>query len=87
VTPEKLAQIEAAERGLRRLGFDECRVRHHGDVARVELPPDAITRATGKLRSEVHRAVTSAGFRFAAVDLAGIQSGAFTLPLVAVTGG
>jgi uncharacterized protein len=87
VTAEKLAQIEAAERALRRLGFDDCRVRHHGDVARVELPLDAIARAAGELRPEVHRAVTSAGFRFVAVDLAGIQSGAFTLPLVAVSGG
>jgi len=86
VTTEKLAQIEIAEQALRRLGFGDCRVRHHGDVARVELPLDAVTRATGELRSEVHHAVTSAGFRFAAVDLAGIQSGAFTLPLVAVHG-
>lgn len=87
VTAEKLAQIEAAERALRRLGFEDCRVRHHGDVARIELPLDAIARAAGELRLEVHRAVTSAGFRFVAVDLAGIQSGAFTLPLVAVSGG
>jgi uncharacterized protein len=87
VTPEKLEQIEVAEHALRRLGFDDCRVRHHGDVARIELPLAALVRATGDLRAEVHHAVTSAGFRFAAVDLAGIQSGAFTLPLVAVTGG
>ena len=87
VTPEKLAQIELAERGLRLLGFDDCRVRHHGDVARVELPLEAVAQATGEMRDEVHRVVTSAGFRFVAVDLAGIQSGAFTLPLVAVPGG
>jgi uncharacterized protein len=87
VTTEKLAQIEAAERALRRLGFDDCRVRHHGDVARVELPLDALSQVVGELRTEVHHAVTSAGFRFAAVDLAGVQSGAFTLPLVAVHGG
>jgi pyridinium-3,5-biscarboxylic acid mononucleotide sulfurtransferase len=87
VTPEKLAQIELAERGLRLLGFDDCRVRHHGDVARVELPLEAaVARAAGEMRHEVHRVVTSAGFRFVAVDLAGIQSGAFTLPLVAVPG-
>jgi pyridinium-3,5-biscarboxylic acid mononucleotide sulfurtransferase len=87
VTRKKLAQVEAAERALRRLGFDDCRVRHHGDVARVELPLDAVPRAADELRSQVHRAVTSAGFQFVAVDLAGIQSGAFTLPLVAVHGG
>lgn len=82
VTPAKLAQIESAELALHRLGFTDCRVRHHGDVARVELLVDEIHRATGELRLQVTAAITSAGFRFAAVDLAGIQSGAFTLPLV-----
>ena len=84
VTPAKLAQVEAAERALRALGFSDCRVRHHGDVARVELPVREIAMAAGALRDDVHRAVTAAGFRFVAVDLAGIQSGAFTLPLVTV---
>jgi uncharacterized protein len=88
VTPEKLAQVELAEKGLRGLGFRDCRVRHHGDVARVELPAEDIARATApELRDRVHAAVLEAGFRFVAVDLAGIQSGAFTLPLVAVTHG
>jgi uncharacterized protein len=88
VTPEKLAQIEGAERALRALGFADCRVRHHGDVARVELPAADLDRAVAApLRADLHRAVTAAGFRFVAVDLAGIQSGAFTLPLVAVDGG
>ncbi len=84
VTPAKLAQVEAAERALRALGFTDCRVRHHGDVARVELPAGEIARAAGDLRDDVHRAVIAAGFRFVALDLAGIQSGAFTLPLVTV---
>ena len=88
VTPDKLAQVEAAERALRAHGFADCRVRHHGDVARVELSPEDLPRAVADpLRTELHRAVTAAGFRFVAVDLAGIQSGAFTLPLVAVNGG
>jgi uncharacterized protein len=88
VTPEKLAQVERAERALRGLGFLDCRVRHHGDVARVELRADDLVRAVAEpLRGEVQRAVAAAGFRFVAVDLAGIQSGAFTLPLVAVNGG
>ena len=82
--PAKLAQVEAAEHALRALGFTDCRVRHHGDVARVELPAAEIVRAAGDLRDDVRRAVVAAGFRFVAVDLAGIQSGAFTLPLVTV---
>jgi pyridinium-3,5-biscarboxylic acid mononucleotide sulfurtransferase len=84
VTPTKLAQVEAAEHGLRALGLRDCRVRHHGDVARVELPVNELARAVAELRGPIHSAVVAAGFRFVAVDLAGIQSGAFTLPLVTV---
>lgn len=88
VTPEKLAQIEMAERALRALGFLDCRVRHHGEVARVELLSDDLVRAVSEpLRGQVRRSVVAAGFRFVALDLGGIQSGAFTLPLVAVNGG
>ena len=83
VDPAKLAQVEAAERGLRALGFADCRVRHHGDVARVELPDRELARAMEpELRSAIHTVGLEAGFRFVAVDVAGIQSGAFTLPLV-----
>jgi pyridinium-3,5-biscarboxylic acid mononucleotide sulfurtransferase len=71
---------------LRRLGFADLRVRHHGEVARIELPVADLARAvTDPLRAAVHRAVLDAGFRFAALDVAGVQSGAFTLPLVAAT--
>lgn len=85
VTPEKLRQVDQAEGGLRRLGFSDCRVRHHGDVARIELPDDELVTAVQQ-RAEVDRVVREAGFRFAALDLRGIQSGAFTLPLVSVNG-
>lgn len=85
VSPQKLAQVEAAEAGLRSLGFVDSRVRHHGEVARIELLPDDVTRVMDPvLRDRVNAVVRSAGFRFVTVDLAGIQSGAFTLSLVAV---
>ena len=45
VTPEKLAQVEAAESALRDLGFTDTRVRHHGEVARIELPTAELPRA------------------------------------------
>ena len=83
VSPEKLSQVERAEAALRRLGFGDLRVRHHGEVARLELSADDLVRAVADpMRRAVHAAVLDAGFRFAAVDLAGVQSGAFTLPLV-----
>jgi uncharacterized protein len=88
VSPEKLRQIEQAEHALRGLGFTDCRVRHHGEVARIELPVDDLVRAmTAPLRDQIHTEVAGAGFRFAAVDVRGIQSGAFTLPLVAASHG
>ncbi len=83
VTPIKLSQIERAESALRQLGFDELRVRHHDDIARIELPPaDLIRAVSDPLRTKVLNAVRGAGFRFVAVDVGGIQSGAFTLPLI-----
>jgi pyridinium-3,5-biscarboxylic acid mononucleotide sulfurtransferase len=83
VTPAKLRQIDQAEAALRALGLTDLRVRHHGDVARVELLAQDLPRAVVEpLRSELVAAVRGAGFRFVTVDLAGIQSGAFTLPLV-----
>ena len=85
VTPEKLRQIDQAEAALRRLGLSDLRVRHHGAVARVELPEADLVRVVQPpLRELVQQAVREAGFRFVTVDLSGIQSGAFTLPLVTI---
>jgi pyridinium-3,5-biscarboxylic acid mononucleotide sulfurtransferase len=86
VSATKLAQVEAAEKALKILGFAESRVRHHGEVARIELPAGELARAvSAPAREQIHAAVTAAGFRFVAVDLAGIQSGAFTMSLLPVT--
>ena len=83
VTPEKLAQIETAEAALRALGFADLRVRHHGDIARIELPADDLVRAAAEpLRRQVRQAVVGAGFRYAALDLGGLQSGDFTLTVL-----
>jgi uncharacterized protein len=83
VTPEKLRQIDKAESAVRALGFSDARVRHHGEVARLELPVADLPHAVSEgMREQLLKAVRSAGFRFVSLDLAGIQSGAFTLPLV-----
>ncbi|SNS37785.1 uncharacterized protein SAMN06893096_103449 [Geodermatophilus pulveris] len=88
VSPEKLAQVERAEAGLRRLGLADLRVRHHGAVARLEVAvEDLPALVSDPLREQALQVVRAAGFRFLAVDLAGIQSGAFTLPLVGVREG
>lgn len=83
VEPAKLRQIEQAEDALHQLGFAEVRVRHHGDIARIELSGDDLARAAStELRTEISTAVRAAGFRFVTLDLSGMQSGAFTLPLL-----
>ncbi|WP_159620557.1 asparagine synthase-related protein [Ruania rhizosphaerae] len=83
VTPEKLRQVERVEAGLRALGFSDCRVRHHGEVARIELVEGELERAWApEMRAEVHLLARDSGFAFAAVDVRGLQSGAFSLTLL-----
>ena len=86
VDPAKLAQVEQVEQTLRTMGFADCRVRHHGEVARIELATPDLARAVDpSTRQRITDEVRRAGFTFAALDLAGIQSGAFTLPLLPVS--
>ena len=83
VSPEKLRQIDVAESGLRRLGLGDFRVRHHDDIARLELPGDDLARAAQEpLRSAVRAAVLAAGFRYVVLDLGTMQPGAFTLTVL-----
>ncbi len=74
VTPEVLRQVGAAEAALAGIGFRQVRVRHHGDVARIEVEPDDIARLL-EMRSEVVGAVRSAGYKFVAADLEGYSTG------------
>jgi uncharacterized protein len=74
VTPERLAQIERAERGVRALGFRDLRVRHHGDLGRVEIGADELETAFAR-RAEIASAVKAAGFKVAALDLEPFRSG------------
>jgi uncharacterized protein len=76
VTPEKLAMIERAEDALLALGFRVCRVRHHGDVARVELGPDEMARALEPAtRDAIVRDLKAAGYRYVTLDLQGYRMG------------
>lgn len=74
VTPSLLRQIEQAEDALAALGFRQFRVRHHGDIARIELPVADLPRAVA-LREAIVAGVQAAGYRFVALDLAGFRSG------------
>jgi len=74
VTPEKLAQIEQAEAALFKLGFHELRVRHHGQVARIEVSKDDLPMAV-EHGERITDAMREAGFLYATLDLAGFRSG------------
>lgn len=74
VTVAVLSEVAAAESALRRLGFLELRVRHYGDLARVEVPLSSLPRLLDA-RAEVVQAVKSAGYRYVTVDLEGLRSG------------
>jgi uncharacterized protein len=82
VTIEKLRQIEQAELFLKSLGFRELRVRHHGDLARIELPPDdmrkVIENGLGKQIIDRFREI---GFLFTTIDIAGLKSGSMNIML------
>ena len=70
VTPERLNEVSRAEAALRTLGFRQFRVRHHGEIARIELANGEAERlADSRIRAEAIRGVKQAGFRFVAVDL------------------
>jgi uncharacterized protein len=75
ITAEKLRAIAAAEAVLRELGFRQCRVRHHGAVARVEVETAEIERAAGVSRDEIVRRLREIGFTYVALDLRGFRSG------------
>lgn len=76
ITPEKLAEVAAAEGALRRLGFAGARVRHHGTVARIELPSERLAEALEPLaRAAIVAGVKAAGFPYVTLDLEGYRSG------------
>ncbi len=74
VTVAALRQIEAAESALKAIGFAQVRVRHHGDVARIEVEATDIRRLVEE-RDRVVQKVRDAGYKFISVDLEGYSAG------------
>jgi len=76
VTPEALSIIERGEDALRAMGFRQFRVRHHGEIVRIEIAREELPRA---LTTEMAREFTSVfkglGFKFVTLDLQGFRSG------------
>ncbi len=76
ITPEVLKMVEAAEDLLFELGFFGCRVRHHGDVARIELAAADLRKVmSAPMRAKILEGLRTIGFKYIAVDLEGYVSG------------
>jgi pyridinium-3,5-biscarboxylic acid mononucleotide sulfurtransferase len=76
ITPEKLRMVEQAEALLHSLGFRECRVRHHNNLARIEVPVDQIEKLIEpQVRERINTALRGYGYNYVAVDLRGFRSG------------
>jgi uncharacterized protein len=76
VTTAALSAVEHGEEALRRLGFRQFRVRHHGEIARIEIAQDEMHRAlTLQMSAEFTRIFKSLGFKFVTLDLEGFRSG------------
>lgn len=88
VTPERLRMIDRAEQLLRSLGLTTVRVRYHrGDLARLEVPADAIERlAESKTRSHLSCELRKLGFKYVTLDLEGFRSGSQNAALVVLNG-
>ena len=83
ITEARLAQVEAAENALADLGFGQFRVRHHEEVARIELTPAELPKAL-ELRMDIEQRLKAAGYHYVAVDLGGFRSGSLNEGLIDV---
>jgi uncharacterized protein len=76
ITSELLERISRAEESLARLGLSQFRVRHHGDIARIEVSPDDMALlTTGRIRLQVLGELAALGYRYITLDLAGYRQG------------
>lgn len=85
VTPERLERIARAEEFLRAQGFEQLRVRDHGDLARLEVPVDQVARlAEEPVRARVVAFLGELGFHHVTMDLAGFRSGSMNAGVLAI---
>jgi uncharacterized protein len=90
VTRQALQAVERAEDALRQLGFRQFRVRHHGEMARIEIAREEMSSAlTDGMAARIVSEVKAAGFRFVTLDLEGYRSGSMNalLPADDLAGG
>ena len=74
IDEQLLAQVEQAETVLESLGFTQFRVRHHGDLARIEVIETELKKAMDH-RSQINKALSDLGYRYVTLDMTGFRSG------------
>jgi pyridinium-3,5-biscarboxylic acid mononucleotide sulfurtransferase len=85
ITEAGLLAVDRVEQVLRNLGFSQVRVRHHGDVARIEVLPSEVQRLVDpSIRQTVQNAAREAGFRYAVADLQGYRTGSLNEGIPAI---
>jgi uncharacterized protein len=90
VTREALSQVERGEEALHELGFLQCRVRHHGDLVRIEIAREDLDRAFApEMATRFTEIFKSLGFKYVTLDCEGYRSGSMNavLPLTTITRG
>jgi uncharacterized protein len=76
VTREALSAVEEGEEALKQLGFRQFRVRHHGQIVRIEIAKDELARAmTTEMAAEFTRIFKALGFIYVTLDMEGFRSG------------
>jgi pyridinium-3,5-biscarboxylic acid mononucleotide sulfurtransferase len=83
---EKLRMVDQGEEIMRSLGFSQTRVRHHGDIARIEIAREEMPKALNiDVFDRFSREFKRIGFRFVAVDVDGYRTGALNETLTQIT--
>lgn len=85
ITLQMLSQVEQAERALRQLGFQQMRVRHHDQIARIEVPAESFAEVLAQ-REQIVDKLKAMGYAYVTLDLTGFRSGSMNEVLVSSNG-
>ena len=86
MTVQKLQMIDKGEEILRALGFVQTRVRHHGDIARIEIAREEMPNLLNlEMFERLSREFKGIGFRFVTIDVDGYRTGALNEVLTQIT--
>jgi len=83
ITPEMLSQVERAELIFKEMDFGQLRVRHHDDIARIEVDPDKFEEVLA-IRDQIVEELQALGYTYVTLDLAGFRSGSMNEAILSI---